>query len=588
MPCVILAISVAQREGIFVMSKLSFVALSLQTTHLDPASVSKASYVKLVDGNITRQDEIPILPPTNKQHKPDLEDAHDAPTPWNEALEQLRMMVGKLPIVSYYRDADKEIYQAASRHLNIEPPAFHWLDCRELARKLLPDLADVQLSTVLKTLDLYRDYADSSAVVQTAQIVTALAERHDVNTVRELWHELYHQPEELLGLDTTFEGAAESGSSSDDEERVEGPLAAEVLPLAPEQGNSFFSRETSPETVVSHTEHEAEASTPDLDDSVEQPTNTQDRPEEASHAVADQHLPMASSEQNSGAVQVEQPDPDPSPRELPEFLQEPHRDDEILETTEAFDAPSEPVSSPGVDLTVGSEPSETAALDHDQRTVESPSPLDSLEQPIHNSPDETPLEMQSKQPQDTADEAPFEAQDGIKEPAFLQETALEELEQHDPGTRSGPEAESLDVPAIDLPPMRATHLTDASSPLGSSQLTSTPSSMGGESAQPRQTQMSVSERPMDLDAIKVTKIPPIPAPSPESSRTNQVFCFLGLFVFGVLSIIGVVLTVMAVMLFFTENSLMLETKIAGVILTVAITLLSLLMTNVSYRSFRRK
>ncbi|MDN6520608.1 MAG: hypothetical protein L0K46_06520, partial [Yaniella sp.] len=38
--------------------------LELQTTHLDPASVSQASYVKLVNGNLTLVDSWPVIPPT--------------------------------------------------------------------------------------------------------------------------------------------------------------------------------------------------------------------------------------------------------------------------------------------------------------------------------------------------------------------------------------------------------------------------------------------------------------------------------------------------------------------------------------------
>ena len=59
-------------------------------------------------------------------------------------------------------------------------------------------------------------------------------------------------------------------------------------------------------------------------------------------------------------------------------------------------------------------------------------------------------------------------------------------------------------------------------------------------------------------------------------------------VFGLLTLVGAILTVMATMLFFTANNLLMETKIAGVVLTSAITLLSVLMATLSYRLYRRK
>ncbi|MDN6498832.1 MAG: hypothetical protein L0K44_03625 [Yaniella sp.] len=130
----ILALSGAKRGGITTMSVLSFVTLELQTTHLDPASVSQASYVKLVNGNLTLVDSWPVIPPTASGDAVN-ESAQQTKT-WGEAVSQLTMMVGTLPVVSYYRDADKEVFQAASQHVGKTPPEFHWLDCRELAKNI--------------------------------------------------------------------------------------------------------------------------------------------------------------------------------------------------------------------------------------------------------------------------------------------------------------------------------------------------------------------------------------------------------------------------------------------------------------------
>ena len=182
------------------MSSLSFVALSMQTTHLDPATVSQAAYLKMVDGQVTRLDNISIIPPTLEAGA----DSSPNAVHWSEALSQLGMVVGRLPIVSYYRDADKEIFQASSRRSGTKVPSFRWLDCRALARQLLPDLPDHQPSTVLKALGLYEDHADGGTVEQTAQIVLKLAADHAASTLKQLWGDLYDQPADLLDLEATL------------------------------------------------------------------------------------------------------------------------------------------------------------------------------------------------------------------------------------------------------------------------------------------------------------------------------------------------------------------------------------------------
>src|SRR5699024_8642378 len=150
------------------MSTLSFVALSMQTTHLDPATDSKASCLKLVDGNSTLVDAITSIPPATQSETGS--NNPEKAVAWPEAIGQLSMVFGKLPIVSYYRDAAKEIFQAASRRSDIAPPTFHWLDCRALARQALPVLADHPPSTVLKPLDLFEHYMHGDTDDHTTHI----------------------------------------------------------------------------------------------------------------------------------------------------------------------------------------------------------------------------------------------------------------------------------------------------------------------------------------------------------------------------------------------------------------------------------
>ena len=63
---------------------------------------------------------------------------------------------------------------------------------------------------------------------------------------------------------------------------------------------------------------------------------------------------------------------------------------------------------------------------------------------------------------------------------------------------------------------------------------------------------------------------------------------VGMIVFGLLTLVGAILTVMATLAFFTANNILMETKVTGVVLTSAIALLSLLMATMSYRMYRRK
>lgn len=621
MPCVILAISVAQREGIIIMSKLSFVALSLQTTHLDPASVSKVSYVKLVDGNITRQDDVPIIPPTSKKRIPD-EQTEKSLLPWDEALEKLGMMIGKLPIVSYYRDADKEIFHAASRYLNIELLRLHWLDCRELARHLLPELPDVQLSTVLKTLDLYEDYADSSAVEQTTQIVIELAQRQGATTVAQLWDELYDHPEDFLGLDSTFEGAANSGSSTDDDEAVDAPLAAEALPLAEVAGGSSHSPEDQQPIAPVSSDADLPAATV-AEETPDEPVIAQEplTSRESGEASDTTDAPVASPDEET-AADVDQSvvgPPAAASDEMPVFLQEPTQDERTdwqPEPTPVEGTPqhvpelatgSTPIEDPDTD----EDPVETAetVTDHDQESAAAPESDDAVFREAVQRSHTNTNHVQSLTLEPSSDQtAPVEEEplanpetdaatalsEADEQPAFLKEPTVEELEAQDvEPTETEPTAaeqsEQIAMASEERPPDEPQELSDHAEAPSTTASATSPTPLVAPPMSPRREAADASpSETHTVQAIKVSERPRVEEPTARTSNVNQIFGFVGLFLFGVLTIIGVVLVVMAVMLFFTENSLMLETKIAGVILTLAIALLSLLMTNVSYRSFRKK
>ena len=595
------------------MSKLSFVALSLQTTHLDPASVSKVTYVKLVDGNITRQDDIPIIPPTGKNNVLD-DQAESSLTTWSAALEKLGMMIGKLPIVSYYRDADKEIFHAASRQLNIEPPVLHWLDCRELARKLLPELPDVQLSTVLKTLDLYDDYADSSAVEQTTQIVIALAQRQGAQTVAQLWDELYDQPENLLGLDSTFEGAAESGSSTDDDAMIDAPLAAEVLPFAPAAGVSAQTEQTehAAEPISADT---APAETPQDESSEASASPGQSpSPDEAAEVHASTQADSQPPDQQVEPDVEQMPTPATGSSELPMFLQEPPYDDdphnEATQPDETLDtaselagattatsselAASDDESVESIDSTLDEEDRLVAFSDVDDtagdQSVEALPTDANQSQPLASTArhEESGASAEATPVEDVVEDA-TEPQEPEAQPAFLDGALPEKIAQQGPESAETEQAEPApliiaDDVLSDSPQDKPHRAEPSESPAGSSSARPpvvTP--IGERTLEPA----AVASQSQTAPALKVSERPRVSRTSRPASNVNQIFGFVGLFVFGLLSIIGVVLVVMATMLFFTENALMLETKIAGIILTLAITLLSLLMTNVSYRSFRQ-
>lgn len=633
------------------MSKLSFVALSLQTTHLDPASVSNAAYVKLVEGNITRVDAVPVIPPTSPDAADqDSTDDPDSPTTWNQALPQLSMMIGKLPIVSYYRDADKEIFHAASRYVDTEPPIFHWLDCRELARNLLPDLPDTQLSTVLKSLNLYDEYADSSAVEQTTRIVMALAQRKGAASAEELWGELYDQPDDFLGLESTFEAFATLETSNDNQPLAPVPPGASGLPLPGEAS-----------------QHAAPHGDTGGEDAVQDaPENDHESPEPATDSVPADHAPAAETDEvdavglaHPAEAAPETADESRTPKtddnleqEIPEFLKEPGQESvtpdaavatdsnqspssselhvDQAETQEAaiFEEPAEQTSLPAAPEDTSSsaegeelsddestteagqtathhldfsqdQESEASAPSEDEDTSEltetevSVADPDSAPQPHEEEPvsEETTLLPNAPSFEDPAVPAFLQDQpaDDTAQ-ATLEQTQQSESEPPFENTASAEPADSQDEPvelSATVAPDEELARRDRSEEPGGSVETAT-ESVDTPEERPASTAPPEPSTPHDVQAIEGTSRTRRNTSTVRSLTVARVFSFIGVVVFGLISVIGLGLTVMAAMLFFTTNTLLLETKIAGLILTAAVTLLSLLMTSVSYRSFRQK
>ena len=632
------------------MSKLSFVALSLQTTHLDPASVSNAAYVKLVEGNITRVDAVPVIPPTSPEAADqDSTDDPDSPTTWNQALSQLSMMIGKLPIVSYYRDADKEIFHAASRYVDTEPPIFHWLDCRELARNLLPDLPDTQLSTVLKSLNLYDEYADSSAVEQTTRIVMALAQRKGAASAEELWGELYDQPDDFLGLESTFEAFATLEKSNDNQPLAPVPPGASGLPLPGEAS-----------------QHAAPHGDTGGEDAVQDaPENDHESPEPATDSMPADHAPAAETDEVD-AVGLAHPaetapetadesrtlkTDDNLEQEIPEFLKEPdqesatpdaavdsnqspssselHVDQAETQETTIFEEPAEQTSPPTAPEDTFSS-AEAEELTDDENTTEAGQ---TTTHHLDFSQDQEPDASAPSQDEDTSEPTeteasvadtnsapqPHEQEEPVSEettllpnttsfedpavPVFLQDqpaddtaqATLEQTQQSESeppfeNTASAEPADSQDEPvelSATVAPDEELARSDRSEEPGGSVETATESvdTLEERPARPVPPEPST---PHDVQAIEGTSRTRRNTSTVRSLTVARVFSFIGVVVFGLISVIGLGLTVMAAMLFFTTNTLLLETKIAGLILTAAVTLLSLLMASVSYRSFRQK
>lgn len=590
--CDILAISGAQREVQQAMSALSFVALELQTTHLNPASVSQASYVKLVNGNVTLVNSWPVIPPTANGTAP--HGSSQQTKTWSEALSQLTMMVGTLPIVSYYRDADKEVFQAASRHIGETPPEFHWLDCRELAKRYLPDLPEFQLSTVLESLDLLPEYGDSDSVEQTSQIVLELARRHDAGSIEDLWGDLYDQPDKILGIEAGIEGLnfiAESmpfasetttehldeasvGQSSDAEERIvtETPVEPDAEPsVHQDQGDDSVA------AFDDETTHEKPEDT--------RPSESENEPAvgTATQAGAPVVPPAAELDDPSERFQDELGAPEKPPAEV---TQADTSDSESVDEVPVFlqTAAAEPVDEPTP--TDGPETHEEVD-EHDSAESEPESDTSAHVRP--SSAIETSGE---------ASEAPAEEAAGsvAEMPELLQHTTLEPADVPE----AAEEPESVDN-AADLDPADpVVHSATGTQP-GAEDRTSPIASEkpADEAAEPTDPDKNVVlDQPVratspeartaipTFETVEVAERPVREPRGPKKSRTIRTLGFVGVFGFGLLTIVGLVLTVMAGMLFFTDNALMLETKIAGIILTGAITLLSLLMTTISFTSFR--
>lgn len=664
------------------MSALSFVALSLQTTHLDPATVSKASYVKLVDGNITRLDAIPVIPPTSQSHAnpEDLEVQTGGQITWGDALSQLSMMIGKLPIVSYYRDADKEIFQAASRKVDAPLPPFQWLDCRALARELLPDLPEYQLSTVLKALDLYQDHADSTMVEQTAQIVLELADRQGATTVLELWGDLYDQPDEILGLEATLEGLAWSEPTRGESAETSPSNGATGPAVPPVAGVPGLTQLSGPEIQNTQTQLPDEPSVESSDGVENEIGAASEETAETTQAVAaaegDREWPGASQRLYEDAASDTAPEEeqitednggstaqsvlDDQSLEQPEFLKVPLRDEpaEVAFEHESVsekhdDAVNPPSEDAAVALTANETvedeptliPDETDPVAHGVAASPEPSVEDTDAHPPESSSGSTARSVRESenlgQPEflklqldDEAHEDIDEEQietatpaDGLvgntvaqpgnpesdpvqpAEPVSLQEPVEEETtpgnavlgdltnddkdaDLDEPSTTPEvEEAHDYATPALaDTPDPNhdATeqHVADAPAqakpfqPVDQVVTPTTPSVTGLDSTRTVATTPYVEVRDKDRTTDD--------GYGTSSSRSGRVLGLLGMLIFGMLTVVGLTLTVLATLLFFTTNNLLLETKIAGVVLTAAITLLSLLMTTLSYRSFRRR
>lgn len=656
------------------MSALSFVALSLQTTHLDPATVSKASYVKLVDGNITRLDAIPVIPPTS-QSQASAED-FEGQTTWSDALSQLSMMIGKLPIVSYYRDADKEIFLAASRKAGASLPPFQWLDCRALARELLPELPEYQLSTVLKALDLYQDHADSTMVEQTAQIVLELARRQGATTVLELWGDLYDQPDELLGLEATLEGLAWSEPTR--EESGETATSPAVPPAAVVPGLTQASVPDPQDTqsqlpdephIDSSNGVEDELGTPSEETDASAPVIASAEDErdwlDESHSPSEDVAPGIAFDDEESITEDHDGSTAPSVLddenlEQPELLKVPLRD-EPADATFEHETSSEnkddavPPSSQDAEIPVSASDGVTDESIRDQGAtslsdngVVAPSaplvetPEDPHQGSSSGSTARSVLETENLgQPEflkgplddeahDDIDEEPAELtlpEEALKGDTTGQPGAPEEdsVETAEPVSRQEPVEEDTTPGSLTLSDLSNDH-EDAvidepsTTPVvegihddASAELVDAPHPNREATEQPVEDSQAQAKPFQPVDQVIAPTTPPVPGTGStrsvttttyveehdmdrpqndesrtSSSRSGRILGLLGIIVFGVLTIVGLTLTVLATMLFFTTNNLLLETQIAGVVLTAAITLLSLLMTTLSYRSFRRR
>ncbi len=445
------------------------------------------------------------------------------------------MMIGQLPIVSYYRDADKEVFQAASQHIEETPPALHWLDCRELARKYLPDLPEFKLSTVLKTLDLYSEYGDSDSVEQTTQIVVELARLHKATSVEELWGELYDQPDKLLGLGAGLDGVNFIADPIPDSEQrsKEEQSAPDHLDTREQQG------EATPAHAVDGMDEPNETLTSESEAEITDSATVESWPDdETAPKVATSNLDgseVLAREQEAPVEEYDQQD-----SRAHETIEDVTVDAEVQDVTPELPASFAPL------VEEDHEPQDFVA---DQ---EPPNPglEDGPEQPL------APEEL-GEVPNDTASDADV-ADDqpiaGTTTEDVAIEDQLEEYSQlkaaHGETTDALELSEASVAPTTDLP----------------------------EVAQ-------AEEQPVGLAETSTTV--PQTAPTAKQSRTLRTLGFIGLFGFGILTIVGIVLTIMAVMLFFTDNALLLETKIAGVVLTTAVSLLGLLMTTISYQSFRK-
>ncbi|AOZ73475.1 DNA polymerase III subunit epsilon [Boudabousia tangfeifanii] len=165
----------------------SFVAVDFETANRAGAeSACQIALVSVVEGQIAGRYTTYLLPPEEYGHFEftylhgiDEETVANAPT-WHEVAEDIADFVDQRPVYAHNASFDQGVWRALDRYYQLEtmPPEFY---CSyRTAQKLVPNLINYKLPTVVHALDpafnLDHHQADSDAEA-CARIIIALQQK---------------------------------------------------------------------------------------------------------------------------------------------------------------------------------------------------------------------------------------------------------------------------------------------------------------------------------------------------------------------------------------------------------------------------
>ncbi|MCQ1956991.1 exonuclease domain-containing protein [Arthrobacter sp. zg-Y826] len=179
------------------MSGLNFTAIDVETANSQRASVCAVGIVQVRNGEISETFEWHVTPPTGLDsflprniaiHGITPEMVQAADNSWAESLDAIRTLAGDFPLVAYNAPFDKSVIHESSRLSGLTPPVNEFHCALALAKRHLT-LEKYRLPLVAAHLGIapFTHHDAGSDAAACAQVVLALAERHELWDVSALW-----------------------------------------------------------------------------------------------------------------------------------------------------------------------------------------------------------------------------------------------------------------------------------------------------------------------------------------------------------------------------------------------------------------